>query len=165
MENSKIEWTDHTFSPWWGCMKVSRACKNCYAEVMDKRMQGGQHWGPNSTRKMQSERYWAQPIKWNAEAGRLGIKKKVFCASMADVFEDHPDVHQARMRLFKLVEDTPNLIWLFLTKRTNLILNTVPDHWLGNHPKNVWYGTTTEDQVCYDERIEHLLAVKKMAPP
>jgi hypothetical protein len=33
-ENSKIEWTDHTFNPWIGCTKVSPACDNCYAEAM-----------------------------------------------------------------------------------------------------------------------------------
>ncbi|MBW7928647.1 MAG: DUF5131 family protein, partial [Fimbriimonadaceae bacterium] len=36
-ERSKIEWTHHTFNPWWGCVKVSEACKNCYAEAWAKR--------------------------------------------------------------------------------------------------------------------------------
>lgn len=47
-ENSKIEWTDHTFNPWIGCTKVSDGCKHCYAEqMMDKHWKKVQ-WGPQA---------------------------------------------------------------------------------------------------------------------
>src|ERR1700751_4511734 len=103
MENSKIEWTHHTFNPWWGCMKVSEGCKNCYAETLDVRMNSGAHWGPNSSRKPMSEAYWKQPEKWDTAARLAGRRDRVFCASMADVFEDHPDIIETRRRLFFLI--------------------------------------------------------------
>lgn len=159
MKNSKIEWTDHTFNPWWGCMKVSEGCKNCYAETLDNRWKGG-HWGPGSTRKSMSDKYWNQPLKWNADAQATGIKAKVFCASMADVFEGHPDTLVALKRLFHIIEYTPNLIWQLLTKRPENILSLVPDWWINvGFPNNLWIGTSVENQKAANERIPLLLNV------
>lgn len=161
MENSKIEWTDHTFNPWWGCVKVSPGCKNCYAETLDNRYHKEKpHWGPNSERKLQSLNYWKQPAKWNKEAAKLGVKKKVFCASMADVFEDHPDVIEQRARLFYEIMNTPNLIWQLLTKRPENIMKMIPHLWRENGlPENVWIGCTTENQEQAELRIPHLIQV------
>jgi len=161
MNNSKIEWTDHTFNPWWGCVKVSSGCKNCYAETLDNRWNGG-HWGPRSSRKAMSEQYWRQPLKWNKDAEKSGVPAKVFCASMADVFEGHPDTLPHLDRLFSLIEKTPNLIWQLLTKRPQNILPLLTvnrPHWLKNFPENIWIGTSVEDQKTADERIPHLLKV------
>lgn len=157
-ENSKIEWTDHTFNPWWGCMKVSEGCKNCYAETLDNRWKGG-HWGPGSDRREMSEPYWAQPLKWNAAAERGGKTARVFCASMADVFEDHAEVVNQRRRLFDLIEHTPALIWQLLTKRPENVLRFVPMRWLDSFPANVWVGTSVENQKAANDRIPHLLKV------
>lgn len=85
VKNSKIEWTDHTFNPWRGCSKVSPACSRCYAMELVNRY-GGDFLGQ---RKVASEAMWREPLKWNREAGNLGIRKKVFCASLSDVFEDY----------------------------------------------------------------------------
>ncbi|WP_256013174.1 phage Gp37/Gp68 family protein [Desertivirga xinjiangensis] len=159
MENSKIEWTDHTFNPWWGCMKVSPGCKNCYAEVLDNRWKGG-HWGPDSSRKPMSDEYWQKPIKWNKDAEKAGKPAKVFCASMADVFENHPDVVDFRVRLFRLIESTPYLIWQLLTKRPENIRSSVPGKWLiEKWPDNVWIGTSVENQEAAEQRIPHLIRV------
>lgn len=160
-EHSHIEWTDHTFNPWWGCMKVSDGCKNCYADTLDNRYHhNNRHWGPNSPRKPMSEAYWRQPFKWDEDARKSGIKAKVFCASMADVFEDHPDVIEWRLRLFRVIENTPNLIWQLLTKRPENIRNYVPGKWLlETWPPNVWIGTSVENQSVADERILRLLEV------
>src|SRR4051812_41023140 len=85
MENSNIEWTNHTFNPWHGCMKVSPGCKFCYAEIQDNRFNKKQpHWGPGSERKPMSKAYWFNPVKWNRDAMAAQIQAKVFCASMAD---------------------------------------------------------------------------------
>lgn len=48
-ENSKIEWTDHTFNPWCGCEKISPACAHCYADTRvgkaaAGRMLDGREW-------------------------------------------------------------------------------------------------------------------------
>lgn len=159
MGYSTIEWTDFTFNPWIGCIKVSAGCKNCYAEAMDRRWKGG-HWGPGSTRKPMSEAYWKQPLKWNKAAAAAGVKAKVFCASMADVFEGHPDTLPHLQRLFVLINQTPNLIWQLLTKRPENILKLVPEWWIKHgFPPNVWIGTSVENQEAVEERIPHLLKV------
>lgn len=155
---TKIEWCDFTFNPWWGCTKVSDGCKFCYAESMDNRWQGG-HWGPGSTRREMSESYWKKPLKWNKDAEKSGKPAKVFCASMADVFEGHPDTIVHLQRLFILIENTPHLIWQLLTKRPENILELVPDYWKGHFPTNVWIGTSVENQAVADQRIPYLLQV------
>lgn len=164
MKDSKIEWTDATFNPWHGCMKVSPGCTHCYAETLSKRW-GRNIWGPAKTteRMGMSENYWRQPLKWNREALVSGVRKRVFCASMADVFEDHPQVEEWRWRLWDLIEETPNLDWLLLTKRPeNVLANTA--RWArwssqGKWPDNVWLGTSVENQEQADKRIFQLLAV------
>ena len=108
--NSSIEWTDHTFNPWWGCSRVSPGCENCYAETLSARY-GHRVWGPAKTtpRRIFGPQHWAEPPKWNAAAVQAGVRKRVFCASMSDVFEDHPDVGEHRAALWRLIEQTPAL--------------------------------------------------------
>lgn len=164
-ENTKIEWTDHTFNPVIGCMKVSDGCKHCYAEaLMDKRYNRAQ-WGPNTRRIRTSSSNWKKPLQWNANAKASGQRAKVFCASLSDVFEDHPDWTDPRRDLFQLIERTPHLDWLLLTKRPEnierLIVRATGRYdwaWLANYP-NVWIGTSVEDQDAADKRIPELLKV------
>lgn len=88
-ENSKIQWTHHTFNPWRGCTKVSAGCANCYAETLSGRNPKTLGvWGPNGTRVVASEAMWREPVKWSKEAAAAGERRRVFCASLADVFED-----------------------------------------------------------------------------
>jgi protein gp37 len=155
-ENSSIEWTTHTFNPWWGCVKVSPACKYCYAELMAKRY-GHQVWGINADRRTLSDKTWALPKKWNAAAAAAGKRARVFCASMADVFEDRRDLDVHRQRLWKLIETTPHLDWLLLTKRPEHIASLTP--WGAEWPGNVWIGTTVENQKIAEERLPHLAAL------
>lgn len=173
-ENSKIEWTDHTFNPWIGCVKVSPGCQHCYAEAQNKRW-GKDLWGVDKPRQVTSDAYWKQPFTWNAEAEAAGERRRVFCASMADVFEDRPDLIEPRGRLIELIAATPALDWLLLTKRPQGILDRLDEvvqlprgdegdwiasQWLdGNPPANVWLGTSVENQKVADERIPHLLRV------
>lgn len=157
-EHTAISWTDHTFNPWWGCFKVSPGCKNCYAEYLAVHRRHMPIWGPASTtsRKKMSDDHWKQPLKWNQKAEQAGKRARVFCASMADVFEDHPDVVEERERLWTLIEQTPNLDWLLLTKRPENIEKMVPERWepyLGKGmPINVWIGTSVENQEMFDLR-------------
>lgn len=88
-ETTKIEWCDHTFNHVRGCTKVSEGCQNCYAEKGSKRnpkVLGV--WGPNGSRVVAAESYWKEPLKWDREAAAAGERRRVFCASLADVFED-----------------------------------------------------------------------------
>ena len=154
--NSKIEWCDHTFNPWFGCTKVSPACKHCYAEALTRRT-GLVVWGPQAERRISSESNWKQPLKWAKAAKAAGVRHRVFCASLADVFEDRQEVKDARLRLFSLIEGTPDLDWLLLTKRPENMLSMLPVVHLEKPWPNVWLGTTVEDQQRADERIPHLL--------
>lgn len=173
--DSKIEWTKHTFNPWRGCTKVSQGCKFCYAETLSARNPKTLgEWGPRGTRVIAAESYWRQPLKWNAAALAAGERHRVFCASLADVFEgpdtmpaeSWPLVQQARNRLFELILDTPELDWLLLTKRPENILRYSPmldgtgrDWWRDGWPTNIWIGTSVENQEAANERIPHLLKV------
>ena len=168
-ESTDIEWSDASFSPWEGCVKVSEACKNCYAEARDawlhptlkkdQRPNGEHakptHWGVNAPRRFHPDAYWEQPLKWNRKAKQTGIRPRVFCASLADVFEDRRDLDPHRERLWKLVEATPNLDWLLLTKRPENVGAMAP--WREEWPSNVWLGTTVENQQRLDERLPHLV--------
>jgi protein gp37 len=156
-KDSKIEWTHHTFNPWWGCVKVSAACDHCYAEAWAKRL-GEQVWGPSSERRFFSDTHWNEPLKWNREAAEEGVRRRVFCASMADVFENRPDLIPHRIRLLKLIEATPYLDWLLLTKRIHLVKKQLPKGY--EFPKNVWLGTTVEDADTARKRIDYLLEFK-----
>jgi len=156
-KNSSIEWTHHTFNPWWGCIKVSPACQHCYAETFAKRT-GNEVWGPNAPRRFFGEDYWNNPIKWDKQANMDGVRRRVFCASMADVFEDRDDLEEWRGKLWELIEKTPNLDWLLLTKRPENIGDMIP--WPTDWPENIWLGTTVENQKYADERLPHLLQHK-----
>lgn len=154
--NSKIEWTTHTFNPWWGCTKVSEACKHCYAEAWAKRV-GQNIWGPKQERRLLSDAHWRQPVKWNREAVGHRERPRVFCASMADVFEDRAELVPLRERLFDLIKATSNLDWLLLTKRPQNVNAMV--RWMDNWPSNVWLGTTVELQTRADELLPFLAEI------
>jgi protein gp37 len=155
-KNSHIEWTHHTFNPWWGCIKVSPACDNCYAELWAKRM-GHRLWGREAPRRFFSDAHWREPLRWNEEAARIGSRERVFCASMADVFERRADVNAQRVRLWELIERTPHLDWLLLTKRPQNVERIVP--WGSDWPTNVWIGTSIENQSIAEKRLPFLLSL------
>lgn len=187
-EGTEIGWADDTFNAWEGCSRVSPGCTNCYAEARAHRYRHDV-WGKTKPRLMRSDTYWREPVKWNRQAGEAGMRRRVFCSSLADVFEDHPDVIDARQRLWDLIAATPNLDWMLLTKRPENVMRMVPRRWTveaGNllcercgasaslplgmtcaehaaqptgWPANVWIGTTVEDQQRADERVPILLEI------
>lgn len=160
-QNSNMAWTDATFNPWIGCAEVSPACDHCYArEFMTRKSRWATAWSGDRFRTSTSN--WAAPLRWNAQARDSGIRRRVFCASLADVFDDQvPDMW--RRDLWNLIVQTPDLDWLLLTKRPQNIPRMLPDAcglfaapWPWPH---VWLGTTVENQEEADRRIPHLLAV------
>jgi len=151
-EKTAISWTDHTFNPWWGCTKVSAECTNCYAETFDKRV-GGKNWGINAERRFFGDKHWSQPLKWDAAARAAGVRRRVFCASMADVFEERNDLDEARARLWILIAKTPSLDWLLLTKRPEHMRFAIPWAVEGEPWRNVWLGTTAGTSAALDERV------------
>ena len=158
-ENSKIEWCHHTFNPWIGCTKVGPGCDNCYAEAdFDKRLHIVQ-WGAGQPRKRTVASNWAHPLRWNAEAERLGVRYRVFCASLADVFDNEVPA-EWRADLFDLIERTPHLDWLLVTKRIGNVRQMIPDRWSVCMPPNLWLGITVVNQAESDRDIPKLLGLK-----
>jgi len=149
-ENSKIEWTSHTFNPWIGCQKVSPGCDHCYAETQNAfRKWNGGTWGPHAPRKRTSTDYWRGPHKWARAAN--GSRPRVFCASLADWLDNQaPD--QWREDLAELVAGTLQLDWLLLTKRPENFAKRAPAGWRTGLPPNVWFGITAEDQEHFERR-------------
>lgn len=222
-----------TFNPWIGCEKIAPGCKFCYAKAdMDDRRHRAQ-WGSlaaGGTRALTADSYWKDPIKWNKEAERRGVRFKVFCSSLADVFEDwkgpivrnrwikpvlepafiqqhevwiapsEPDrfvekhgelteqelanvaaglyrpatMADVRASLFRLIDKTPFLDWLLLTKRPENIRRFWPDShraptdadyrgWGGDGPidsvafkarrENVWLGASVSEQETWDRNV------------
>ena len=155
-KNSQIEWTHHTFNPWWGCKKVSAACDNCYADLWARRM-GYELWGTDAPRRFFTDAHWREPLSWNEDARRARRRERVFCASMADIFERRSDLNHERNRLWQLIEETPHLDWLLLTKRPQNVERIAP--WQDKWPVNVWLGTSVENQTLAEKRLPFLLKI------
>lgn len=176
---TKIEWCDETFNPWWGCERVSPGCAHCYAATFSRRL-GMDHLWPRR-RSVQNgqqhgfrffgDEHWAQPLKWaRTLPAKLGRRPRVFCASMADVFEERPELNEHRVALYDLILRTPELDWLILTKRPEFARDWLADHgwrsaiafaharhfedgdgawdWVATQmargPENVWLGVSIE---------------------
>lgn len=168
---TEINWTDSTFNGWWGCQKAGPGCDNCYAESMDKRT-GGSHWGPGAERRRTSVKNWNDPVRWNKKADEFfakhGRRQRVFCSSMSDVF-DNAVPAQWRFDLLRLIEQTPKLDWLLLTKRIGNVSDMLEtatraltqgrEGWAQNYFPNVWIGATIVNQTEADRDIPKLLAV------
>ncbi|MBF0422774.1 MAG: phage Gp37/Gp68 family protein [Magnetococcales bacterium] len=148
--------THHTFNPWWGCAKVSDGCNNCYAESWAARV-GMKCWGKNNDRRFFGDSHWAEPMRWNRKAESQRQRQKVFCSSMADVFEARQDLDSWRERLWRLIDATPWLDWLLVTKRHDHVLEMVP--WKSDWPDNIWLGMTAEDQKWAARRLPVLLEI------
>lgn len=169
-ERTGIAWCDHTFNPWRGCTKVSAGCASCYAETLAKRNPAvlGE-WGPEGKRVVAAESYWKLPERWNRAAMKAGVRRRVFCASLADVFEDRVELVGPRRRLFSLIAVTPWLDWLLLTKRPENVIDLWPGTSVRTVPlipadghrvfQNLWLGVSVEDQRTADARIPELLRI------
>lgn len=208
-ENTKIQWADHTFNPWRGCSKVHTGCAHCYAEATSKRNETilGT-WGPNGTRVVAADRAWLEVFKWNNAAAKAGRRDRVFCASLADVFEDwsgpiknhngetlltldgfeyftepsYPysrnlTLDDVRRRLFGLIDSTPSLDWLLLTKRPENVRKFWPAVVVHSqeqaddrnergelYRRNVWVGTSISDQATMEDFLPSLTFMADLSP-
>lgn len=167
MAKTTISWTDYSHNLWWGCVEVSPACDNCYA-ARDAKRYGHDVWGDDKPRRFFKEAHMLEPLKWQRAAAALGVMRRVFCGSFMDIGELHRDPVQAatmkihRDHLFNvIVPATPNLIWLFLTKRPWNMRSIVPSNWQRDGwPRNAWAGTTAENQQWYNTRVAELGRLK-----
>jgi protein gp37 len=155
-EQTIIAWTDHTMNPWMGCQKVSAGCANCYALTLTKNRMGLDLWGPPETTARQvTKAPWKNVVKWNRDAAKSGERKRVFCASLCDVFEDHPTANATRPRLWNLIRECTALDWQILTKRPERIVDNLPADWGPDGWPHVWLGTSVED-MRVAHRVDHL---------
>lgn len=153
-ENTKIEWAHHTFNPWIGCTKVGPGCDHCYAEALATARLGAV-WGNEGERRRTAPSTWKQPRRWNNRAAARGVRERVFCASLADVFDNRADP-AVRAELFQLIRETPQLDWLLVTKRVGNAAEMAEA--TGGMPENVWLGATIVNQAEADRDIPKLLA-------
>jgi protein gp37 len=194
-ENTKIEWAHHTINFWWGCEKVSEGCANCYAESMSSRF--GDLWGKTKPRRLINSAV-ETALRLNAKAEKDAIRQRVFSQSMSDIFEtDHgqPIINMNGERLyvdgddnipmtlthmrsiaFNIIDKTPHLDWLLVTKRPENITRMWPAYFPGGYipeagamnqqgPRsNVWLLTSVENQEQADKRIPELLKCRDLAP-
>src|SRR5215813_2457498 len=83
-ELTGIEWADHTFAPWFGCMRVSPGCDLCYAEDWTVRRFHKAQWD-NHPRVRKAESTWHGPLAWQRKAAAVGVRRRVFCSHYSDV--------------------------------------------------------------------------------
>lgn len=154
-EQTKIEWVDHTFNPWIGCTRVSAACDNCYAAAMAHRRKWAR-FEPRAPRRRTSITTWQQPLRWNRKAAAAGRRARVFGPSLADPFDAEVPT-EWRADYLRLIEATPHLDWILLTKRPLVARK----FFVGRKvPDNLWPGITAENQTMLDLRAPHLLAIE-----
>jgi protein gp37 len=156
-DSSNISWTDHTFNPWVGCQRVSQGCVHCYAETLLTKRQGRDVWGSKDKRQRTTAPIWRRPARWNREAAEARRPFRVFCSSLADVFEDAPGPNEWREDVWAIIRATPWLDYQLLTKRPENIAAMLPADWGEGWP-NVWLGTSIEDRRVV-ERARVLAAV------
>ncbi len=156
MAETAISWAHYTFNPWIGCQEVSPACDFCYAKRQNEHRKWVKGWGPHGERR-RTKTTWSDPKKWQREAERLGIRYRVFGGSLMDWLDNKADP-QWREEYAGLIEETPNLDWMLLSKRLENWKKLSP--WASTQiPDNVWIGCTVENQVTAEQRISHLLQI------
>jgi len=158
---TQIAWANHTFNPFIGCTKVARECDNCYAERDFDHRYGKVKWGAGNPRMRTSPENWRKPSRWNARAAETGKRARVFCASLADVF-DNEVADEWRTDLWDVINKTPHLDWLLLTKRIGNVPKMLPEE-LALRP-NVWLGITVGTQEAADRDIPKLLRIRTGGP-
>jgi protein gp37 len=175
-EKTSIAWCHATFNPWWGCVEVSTECDRCYARELSQRL-GRARWGKDAPRFFFGDKHWAGPGAWNRKAAAAGERRRVFCASMADVCEERDDLEPHRQRLWTLIRETPALDWLLLTKRAGAMGRLIPADilalpyvWPGvtcGHPDSQWRVEKLVELECAGPRwvsAEPLLDALRLEP-
>lgn len=161
-EGTGISWCDLTMNPWLGCTRVSPACDHCYAATFVEGRLGhmGVKWGPGEDRRRTGASNWAKPPRWDRIAAEAGVRLKVFCASLADVFDSAVDV-EWRDDLGDLISATPSLDWMLLTKRIGNARRFLPAMFPDGVPGNVALGVTVVSQEEADRDLPKALAIKR----
>lgn len=160
-KDTKIAWADSTFNPWWGCKKISTGCKFCYAEALAVQLGYRNLWSGQF--RTFGDKIWNEPVRWNRLAKKKGVPSRVFCGSMCDIFqEDLPEnIQKERQKLFSLINTTPWLDWMMLTKRAKNAALTLGLFHKQPLPNNLWIGVTIEgdDAQTADQNVSFLTQI------
>ncbi len=149
---SAIEWTEQTWNPTTGCTKVSPGCKNCYAEIMARRLKamGLKGYENGFSLTLQPDRL-KEP---------LSRKKPTvyFVNSMSDLF--HEDIPEAYIQqVFDVIKNVPQHTFQILTKRADRMLQFLKSY---DAPKNAWLGVSVENKKHGAPRIDKLRRVEAL---
>lgn len=150
-ETTEISWADATWNPVIGCTKISPACDHCYAARDNERRHWVSAWGAERKRT----KTWDQPKAWNRKAEKTGYRPRVFCASLADVFDNQWE-DQWRTDFWQLIRETPNLRWMLLTKRIGNAPKMLPSDWPFPH---VGLMSTLANQPEWDRDYSKLASI------
>lgn len=134
-ENSKIEWTDHTFNPWEGCTKVSPGCLNCYAETRNARWNGGEspNWGKGKPRRRTSESNWKKPLKWNSDASGSFQSFQQVMTSDGEIYRGTiEEIKSLELPMDSIVEAGPARPRVFCASLADWLDDEVPIEWLAD---------------------------------
>ncbi|NOK12925.1 DUF5131 family protein [Corallococcus exercitus] len=151
-DNSKIEWTDATWNPVRGCVKLSPGCKHCYAETFAERFRGvpGHPYEQGFDLKLIPGKL-AEPLRWKAS-------KRVFVNSMSDLFlDDVPEAYiEAVARVMALADWHTFQVLTKRAERMQRLLSTRLA--FAARLPNVWWGVSVEDRKYGLPRVKHLRA-------
>lgn len=176
-QSTNIAWADGTWNPGRGCTRFSPGCLNCYAAKLAKRnpaVLGS--WGPGGVRVVGGDAYWRRPVQY-AHAHLRAVERgeapaepyRLFTASLADIFEDHPVIEGVRDRIWRetlpaldalrLPDGRPAAVLLALTKRAQIARD-----WYDTHgcPDTVWPGVSVEDQRYADARLDIMAGLPRL---
>ena len=174
-ENTKIQWTDRTASPWHGCTKIAPGCDNCYAAagaLRNPKTLGV--WGDDGVR-VKSRSFIGKLYDWNRRAMKAGKTISVF-PSICDPFEDRPELVPWREEMFDAIDQCPHVRLLLLTKRPENITSMWPVVDATTMSRNVKYGragswraniylvTSVSEQATVDRNIPLLLQCRDLVP-
>ena len=147
---SKIEWTDATWNPVRGCLKISPGCKNCYAETFAERFRGvsGHPYEQGFDVRLVPGKLY-DPLRWTRP-------KMVFVNSMSDLFqEDVPDDYIITVaRIMGIANWHTYQVLTKRAERMRELLNTQLR--FAAHAPHIWWGVSVEDKRYGLPRIDHL---------
>ena len=175
-ESTKIQWCDHSASPWHGCSKVHAGCDHCYAERQSWRNPSTLGvWGEDGVR-VKSASFIGNLRRWQKQAAKAGTTVSVF-PSICDPFEDRPELVPWREEMFAVIDECPNVRLLLLTKRPENVRRMWTWHKVAGHVSqnagdgyhydyrsNVWIGTSISDQPTADKYVPELLNCRDLTP-
>jgi len=148
--NSQIEWTDATWNPVRGCVKISPGCKHCYAETFAERFRGvkGHPYEQGFDLRLVPEKL-AEPFSWRSP-------KLVFVNSMSDLFQDGvPDGYVEAVA--RVMASANWHTYQVLSKRSERLRDQLAGRLrFAAEQEHIWWGVSVEDRKYGLPRIDHL---------